>query len=98
MRFFISLSQVRNILNSEDSMKDNHGNVITDLPNLFNTITNLRYSILFHHDASNSTKLLSTQVQNSLSVEPNDVCKSLRRTSKNVFLVINQMAYLNSLK
>ena len=66
-------------------MKDNHGNVITDLPNLFNTITNLQYSILFNHDAFNSTKLLSTQAQNSLSVEPNDVSKSLRRTPKNVF-------------
>ena len=83
--FFVLLSQVRNILSSEESMKDRNGKIISDHPNFFNTITNLRYSILFHHDASNSSKLLSNQVQNSLSVEPNDISKSLPITKKNIF-------------
>ena len=75
--FFVSLSQVRDIVNQNESITDADGNVIYDLPIFLKSVSNLRYSILYHHGTHSEENYLTPRVQQAISMEPNDISKDL---------------------
>ena len=75
--YFMSLSQVRGIVSSNDTIEDTEGNLIIDLPNFFRTVSNLRFSVLFHYGPNSEKQYLNSRAQLALSYEPNDVNRSI---------------------
>ena len=75
--YFMSLSQVRGIVSSNDTIEDAEGNLIIDLLNFFRTVSNLRFSVLFHHGPNSEKQYLNSRAQLAISYEPNDVNQSI---------------------
>ena len=50
-----------------------------DLPNFLKTVSNLRYSILYHHGQTSQKQFLTKDIQASLSLEPNDISKDINK-------------------
>ena len=80
--FFMSLDQIRDIVKRNISVTDNKGELITDLPTFLKTVSNLRYSILYHNAASSVSQYLSKRIQDAISTEPNDIQKDLKTCRK----------------
>lgn len=65
------------MVDQKESITDDEGNVIVYLPTFLSSVSNLRYSILYHHGPKSKESYLSSRVQHALSLEPNDITKDL---------------------
>ena len=100
--FFVSLAQVQNILSNISTMTDSNGNPVLDLPNYLKTVSNLRYSTLFHHRFKSQSKYLCNEVQTTINaLEPDDISRDISQGKKESttfflrdFIVIHQQIWI----
>ena len=76
--FFASLDQVKQIVQAENYIFDSNGNIIVDIPNFLKSVTNLSYSILYHHGINWEEKYITKNIQASFSLEPQNISNDIK--------------------